>query len=397
MEYTSIQKLFRKNEGKPIWLYSSSSLFKENPLAHLIYGVVKKSRRISEYKTITWDGHRFGHGRIQATHYKIWREATIEESARIPSDDMPSQLQRALRVPVKVKPIERMKTDQPFPIEAKVEEKQIRRHGNITKSVIDNKLMQTELSLLTKMTSREIADLTGKQHKDVMKSIRIMEPAWEKVAGRKFALGDYHDENQQLRPEYHLSKRECLYIATKFNDEARAKLILRWERLETTKPDFSDPNVVLQLAQNWKEEQEKRVMAEIKARDEKTRADSYKASYRKYRKKCHSIEDKVQRLSSYEDYKITDISKDLDKCKPKLLNDWLVGQEFQHKKNGRYHLTDKYENCGYESERPLSRKPTEKFMVFTELGYELICGGWIVNNIESVHDEIQANRRIKRR
>jgi hypothetical protein len=29
-----------------------------------------------------------------------------------------------------------------------------------------------------------------------------------------------------------LTKTECLYIATKFNDEARAKLVLRWEQLE---------------------------------------------------------------------------------------------------------------------------------------------------------------------
>jgi hypothetical protein len=29
-----------------------------------------------------------------------------------------------------------------------------------------------------------------------------------------------------------LTKTECLYIATKFNDETRAKLVLRWEELE---------------------------------------------------------------------------------------------------------------------------------------------------------------------
>ena len=31
-----------------------------------------------------------------------------------------------------------------------------------------------------RMTSLEIAELTGKQHKDVLKAIRNMEPAWEK-------------------------------------------------------------------------------------------------------------------------------------------------------------------------------------------------------------------------
>ena len=38
------------------------------------------------------------------------------------------------------------------------------------------------------MTSLEIAELTGKQHKDVMKAIRNMEPAWVKVTGLKFQL-----------------------------------------------------------------------------------------------------------------------------------------------------------------------------------------------------------------
>ena len=82
------------------------------------------------------------------------------------------------------------------------------------------------------MTSLEIAELTGKQHKNVMQAIRNMEPGWEKVAGLKFQLGSYKDLNGQLRPCYQLTKTECLYIATKFNDEARAKLVLRWEELE---------------------------------------------------------------------------------------------------------------------------------------------------------------------
>ena len=86
------------------------------------------------------------------------------------------------------------------------------------------------------MTSLEIAELTGKQHKDVMKAIRNMEPAWEKICGRNFALTSriIEQPNGGTRevPCYSLTKTECLYIATKFNDEARAKLVLRWEELE---------------------------------------------------------------------------------------------------------------------------------------------------------------------
>ena len=86
------------------------------------------------------------------------------------------------------------------------------------------------------MTSLEIAELTGKQHKDVMKAIRNMESSWEKVCGRKFALTSRTivQPNGGTRevPCYVLTKTETLYIATKFNDEARAKLVLRWQELE---------------------------------------------------------------------------------------------------------------------------------------------------------------------
>ena len=83
------------------------------------------------------------------------------------------------------------------------------------------------------MTSLEIAELTGKNHFDLMRAIRKMEPAWEKVNGCKFALVEYQDRKGEYRPCYQLTKTECLYIATKFNDEARARLVLRWQELET--------------------------------------------------------------------------------------------------------------------------------------------------------------------
>ena len=69
-----------------------------------------------------------------------------------------------------------------------------------------------------------------------MEAIRKMEPAWEKVHGSKFRLMCREVEigNGAVRqaPCYLLTKTECLYIATKFNDEARARLVLRWEELE---------------------------------------------------------------------------------------------------------------------------------------------------------------------
>ena len=87
-----------------------------------------------------------------------------------------------------------------------------------------------------RITSREIANITGKPHKDVLKAIRAMEPAWEKECGRKFSLTSEMIRMPQggvrMIPVFSLTKTESLFVATKFNDEARARLVLRWEQLE---------------------------------------------------------------------------------------------------------------------------------------------------------------------
>ena len=70
-----------------------------------------------------------------------------------------------------------------------------------------------------------------------------------------------------MRPEYRLNKTECLYVATKFNDEARAKLILRWEELELEKqnqiPQSFSEALKLAYEQSLKiEEQQKQLEAQ---------------------------------------------------------------------------------------------------------------------------------------
>ena len=89
------------------------------------------------------------------------------------------------------------------------------------------------------ITSMEIAEITGRAHKNVLQAIRNMEPAWENVQGLKFQLlyRDVKVGNNSIKknPYYSLTKTECLFVATKFNDEARAKLVLRWEQLEKEK------------------------------------------------------------------------------------------------------------------------------------------------------------------
>lgn len=133
------------------------------------------------------------------------------------------------------------------------------------------------------MTSLEIAELTGREHKSIMRSIREMEDDWQKVCGCKFALTSRTVEqpNGGTRevPCYELTKRECLYIATKFNDEARAKLILRWEELENKErasalPNFSNP---AEAARAWADQYEQRLALEAENKEMKPKADYFDA------------------------------------------------------------------------------------------------------------------------
>jgi len=85
------------------------------------------------------------------------------------------------------------------------------------------------------MTSLDIAFLTGKRHADVLRDLRQMSVAWEKVTQRNFAFSEYVDSTGRTLPMYELSKPEILFIASKYDDVLRAKIILRLMQLETEK------------------------------------------------------------------------------------------------------------------------------------------------------------------
>jgi len=111
-----------------------------------------------------------------------------------------------------------------------------------------------------KMTSLEIAELSGITHANLMKSIRKQEETWLKIGQVNFDLTSYIDKSNRAKPMYSLSKTQTLYIATKFNDEARAKLILRWEALEIEKQKpLSQIDLIIQSAQRLKEIEEKEI------------------------------------------------------------------------------------------------------------------------------------------
>jgi len=84
------------------------------------------------------------------------------------------------------------------------------------------------------MTSMDLANAVGKRHADVLRDLRQMSDAWQKVTERKFALSEYTDSTGRKLPLYELSKPEILFIASKYDDELRARIIIRLMELELT-------------------------------------------------------------------------------------------------------------------------------------------------------------------
>ena len=207
-----------------------------------------------------------------------------------------------------------------------------------------------------RMTSLEIAQLTGKQHKNVMQAIRRMEPSWAQIAGLKFQLGSYEDINGQSRPCYFLTKTETLYVATKFNDEARARLVLRWEELERER--------LMEMQRPKERVKEIRLLTcDEEILDE---ADDI-------------LGDELAKLNRYSRfcYTASEIGKTFG-MDARDLNSFLADQDIIRWARGQWRLTQKYKDLGLTEDRYKyvhdleGRRKLVSYLVWTEKGRQFI-------------------------
>ncbi|OPB29537.1 Phage regulatory protein Rha (Phage pRha) [Bartonella sp. WD12.1] len=99
-----------------------------------------------------------------------------------------------------------------------------------------NNLVKNPQTTLT-ISSREIADLCGKQHAHIMRDIRkILGELYPQSTQSKFGLSDfassYKDSTGRILPCFNLPKRECLILISGYSTVLRAKIIDRWMELE---------------------------------------------------------------------------------------------------------------------------------------------------------------------
>jgi phage regulator Rha-like protein len=90
---------------------------------------------------------------------------------------------------------------------------------------------KTEIAIAElKMTSREIAKFTGKQHKDVLYDIRKMLQLLEYNTAEFSAM--YVSSNKQQYEEFHLPKDLTITLVSGYDIVARHKIVTRWLHLE---------------------------------------------------------------------------------------------------------------------------------------------------------------------
>lgn len=86
-----------------------------------------------------------------------------------------------------------------------------------------------------KISSLELAELCGKQHKNVLADIKKMEPSYLKMFGDglTFKLIYYTDKANRQKPCYSLTKSQSLALVSGYNVDIRLAVQKRWEELET--------------------------------------------------------------------------------------------------------------------------------------------------------------------
>ncbi len=88
------------------------------------------------------------------------------------------------------------------------------------------------------MTSREIADLTGKEHRNVLAVVRELA---EGGVLKSSIPHDYKNEqNGQKYPEFLMDKRDSLVLVARLSPEFTAAMVDRWQELEN-KNHFNIP------------------------------------------------------------------------------------------------------------------------------------------------------------
>lgn len=189
---------------------------------------------------------------------------------------------------------------------------------------------------LSEMSSTEIAEITGKKHKSILRDIRNL--LKQGVAGHNFVPSEFEDSTGRKLPCYNLTKKGSLILASGYNAVLREKIIDRWESLETGKatPYYQIPqsfSEALMLAAKQAEQiesQQKQIQAQSNQIAELEKQTEYTRVI----------------LQSKSTALVTQIAQDYGMSARKF-NAILRDLNIQHKVRNQWVLFNRYINKGY--------------------------------------------------
>ena len=194
---------------------------------------------------------------------------------------------------------------------------------------MNNNLMVIESSNVLTMSSLEIAELTGKQHKHVLTDIRNMLNSLN-IESAVFTA-DYKDSKGRMYPCYNLPKRETLILVSGYSVTMRARIIDRWQELEEkqTPATPATPKTYIEALEKLLEsEKEKLVLKE----------------------ELKAAEPKVEFVNNYVDAKGNKTFRGLVKVlnvNEREFRNWLHDSKIMYRLNGAWIPYSEYLHKGY--------------------------------------------------
>ena len=191
---------------------------------------------------------------------------------------------------------------------------------------MNNNLMVIESSNVLTMSSLEIAELTGKQHKNVLMDIRNMLNQLE-IQSAKFTA-DYKDSKGRTYQCYNLPKEETICLIAGYNAQVRMRIIKRWQELEEKQTPATPKTYIEALEKLLDSEKEKLVLKE----------------------ELKAAEPKVEFVNNYVDAKGNKTFRGLVKVmnvNEREFRNWLHDSKIMYRLNGAWMPYSEYLHKGY--------------------------------------------------
>ena len=194
-------------------------------------------------------------------------------------------------------------------------------NSTLYNTAINTSIYVTSNSIVQTMSSKEIADMTGKRHDHVLADIRNMFEQLQ-IDSTEFS-GQYKDSTGRTLPCFNLNKDLSICLVSGYNVQLRMAIIKRWNELEAqAQQQFAVPTTFSQalLLAAQLEEQKEQLALQVAQQQQVIEEIQPKAD----------VYDIIS--NSNNTYTIRDAAK-LLKVRPKDLTDWLIANKWMYGKS----------------------------------------------------------------